>query len=198
MRIPILFLATYLAAVLQISLADVVSVGHVGPDLLAMVAMVWTLQRPSPCGFLIAGLIGLLGDLIASGHPGLGMAVYLLAGYGAARWARWTPNHVAWRVCAVWLATSQVAVLTPAAGPGRNGDSRRDAVGSRARGRRLHGGLGGACCWFLSGLASRSCPTIRQAVCEASVRHAAIALASSASVPQPRARRFRIPGGGCG
>ena len=75
----------YLAAVVDTSLADRLQVGHVAPDLLALVAVVWLLVAGSPWGFLAVAAIGLAGDLISPGRVGLGMASFLLVGYAVTR-----------------------------------------------------------------------------------------------------------------
>lgn|GEM_PF-485881 len=77
----------YLAAVVQTSLADVIQVGRVAPDLLAMVAVIWVVQVGGPRAFLVAGAIGLVEDLLSPGCIGPGMAGFLLVGYGV-NWLR--------------------------------------------------------------------------------------------------------------
>ncbi len=72
----------YLAAVVDTALADVVRVGNVTPDLLALAAIVWVLLIRSRWAFLTAGAVALLGDLIAPGRVGVGAAWMLLAGFG--------------------------------------------------------------------------------------------------------------------
>ncbi len=85
MRFVILALVVYLTAVMETSLVDVMRVGHVTPDLLALVAVVWLLTAAGPRAFLVAGAVALAGDLIAPGHIGVGMAWMLLVGYGVTR-----------------------------------------------------------------------------------------------------------------
>ncbi|NLX97508.1 MAG: rod shape-determining protein MreD [Rhodopirellula sp.] len=105
--IPIL----YLAAILETSLADTMSIGHVSPVWLAMIAVVWVIEFPSPRAFLVAGAIGLIGDLIGPGRPGLAVAVFLLIGYGVARLrARWAADAIVWRVGVVWVAVTMMAI----------------------------------------------------------------------------------------
>jgi hypothetical protein len=82
MRPVLLFLTVYLVAVAETSLVDVMRVGNVTPDLLALVAVVWLLTVAGPRAFLIAGAIALVGDLIAPGRLGVGTAWMLLVGYG--------------------------------------------------------------------------------------------------------------------
>jgi rod shape-determining protein MreD len=76
-----LLAVVYLAAMLETSLADALRVGAVGPDLMALVAIIWVLRVPGARTFLAAGLVGLASDLIAPGRLGLAMATFLLIGY---------------------------------------------------------------------------------------------------------------------
>ncbi len=85
MQYVLLLPILYLAAALETSLGGVVRVGRATPDLLALVAVVWLLTVGGPRGFLVAGAIGLVGDLIAPGRVGLGMASFLLVGYALSR-----------------------------------------------------------------------------------------------------------------
>ena len=103
----LLSLTVYLAAVAETSLLDLVRVGSVAPDLLALVAIIWLLTAAGPRGFLTAGGVALVGDLIAPGRLGLGMAAMLLVGYAITRLrARLPIDHLAWQVLAVWLAVT--------------------------------------------------------------------------------------------
>jgi len=109
-RLFLLLPILYAAAVLETSLADVLQVGHVAPDLLAMIAIVWVLLAAGPRAFLIAGAIGLLADLIAPGRVGPGLACYLLVGYAVGRLrTRFLPDHPVGQVATVWVAVSVLA-----------------------------------------------------------------------------------------
>jgi cell shape-determining protein MreD len=104
--IPIL----YVTAVMETSLADVIRVGCVAPDLLALLAVIWLLFAPGRWTFLAAGAIGLASDLIAPGRLGLGMACFLLIGYTLTRWrAKFPADHLLWQVPTVWLALTLLA-----------------------------------------------------------------------------------------
>ncbi len=72
----------YLAAVVDTAAAEVLRVGNVTPDLVALAAMVWVLLVRSRWAFLTAGAVALLGDLIAPGRVGVGAAWMLLVGFG--------------------------------------------------------------------------------------------------------------------
>ena len=107
MRYVLLVPIIYVVAVLQTSLAGVLRVGHVGPDLLALVAVIWLLTDSEPRAFVAAGGIGLVGDLIAPGRVGLGMACFLLVGYAVGRLrARLPTGHLVGRVAIVGIAVS--------------------------------------------------------------------------------------------
>jgi hypothetical protein len=85
MRVVLLLLGVYLAAVAETAVVDVIRVGEVTPDLLALVAVVWLLTAAGPRAFLAAGAVALVGDLIAPGRLGVGMAWMLVVGYGITR-----------------------------------------------------------------------------------------------------------------
>lgn len=116
MRYVLLALIAYLAAVIQTSLADSMRVGHLVPDLLALVAVVWLLVAAGPRAFLAAAGIALLGDLVSPGRPGIGFGWMLLIGYWLTRLrARFeiTPGGrgltcygLAWQAPTVWAAVT--------------------------------------------------------------------------------------------
>jgi rod shape-determining protein MreD len=111
MRLLFLLPIVYATAVLETSLADAIRVGHVTPDLLALLAVTWLLVARGRGAFLIAGVIGLAADLISPGRLGLGMASFLLVGYGLARLrAKFELDHLLWQVPAVCAATTVLAV----------------------------------------------------------------------------------------
>lgn len=102
--VPIL----YVTAVAETSLVDLLRVGAVEPDLLALLAIVWLLLAPGPWGFLAAGLMGLAQDLLAPGRVGLGMASFLLVGYTVSR----LRTHVRLEPLGLQLITVLAAVGT--------------------------------------------------------------------------------------
>jgi len=113
----------YAAAVLQTSLADAISVGHVTPDLMALLAVIWILVTTGRRAFLVAGAIGLVADLISPGHLGVGMASFLLVGYGLARLrTKLAIEHLVGQVFCVGAATT-VLVTTQAIGSWLSGDT---------------------------------------------------------------------------
>ena len=107
----------YVAAVADTSLAERIQVGHVAPDLLALTAVVWLLVAAGPRGFLVAGAIGLWGDLVSPGCLGPGTACFLLVGYGIARLRQRLPlDQLAVQVAVVFVA---VGLLAAGMGLGR-------------------------------------------------------------------------------
>lgn len=110
MRTLLLLPLVYVAAVLETSLADVVRVGWVEPDLLAVLAVVWLLVFPGPRSFLAAGLVGLAADLISPGRIGLAAICFLLVGYGVMRLrARLPIRHLVLQVLVVGAAVTLIA-----------------------------------------------------------------------------------------
>lgn len=75
----------YLAAVAQTSLVEVIRIGRIEPDLLAVTAMTWICLADRRWSFQAAGGVGLAADLISPGRIGLGMAAFLLVGYAVCR-----------------------------------------------------------------------------------------------------------------
>ncbi len=102
MRWLSLILIVYVAAVIETSLVDVLRIGPLTPDLLALVALVWLLTETGPKAFVVAGAVAFMGDLIAPGRLGIGAAWMLLIGYGMTRLrTRFPLEHLAWQVPAV-------------------------------------------------------------------------------------------------
>ncbi len=116
MAILLLTLATYLAAALQTSLAPVIEVRHVMPDLFALVAIVWLLRPAGPHGFIAAGLVGLVYDLTSVAPPGIGLGLYSLAGYSiCVLRGKLDSNHLFVQLPIVWLTTTIIALGEAAA-----------------------------------------------------------------------------------
>jgi rod shape-determining protein MreD len=108
MRLLLLAMAVYVAAVLQTTLVDAMRIGAVAPDLLTLVAVVWPLALSGPYGFLGAGLVGLAGDLVGPGRIGPGAVGMLAVGYALGRGkARFGLEH--WLVQLPLVAAATVA-----------------------------------------------------------------------------------------
>lgn len=105
----------YLAAVAETSLAESLRIGEVGPDFLALAAMLWLLVIARPGQFLAAGGCGLVQDLMAPGRVGPGAAGFLLAGYLVSRIRlRLAPEHFLWHVALTWAGTTVLAISSAA------------------------------------------------------------------------------------
>ena len=108
----ILIPAIYLAAVLETSLAPLVEVHGVVPDLFALVASVWLLQAGRERGFLTAAAIGLACDLTAAGPPGIGMGAFALVGYGLGRLRdRLDFDHFFVQLGLLWATVATISLL---------------------------------------------------------------------------------------
>jgi len=84
----------YLAAVLDTTLGSVWSVGTIAPDALEVLAFAWVVVERRRFGLLVAGAVGLLADLLASGRVGPGMSSFFLAALLlSALQRRWQPRH---------------------------------------------------------------------------------------------------------
>ena len=111
MRLLSLAAIVYVAAVLETALVDVMQVGRVTPDLLALTAVVYLLVAAGPRAFLVAGAVALVGDLIAPGRVGVGMAWMLLVGYAVVRLRAYVKlDHVVRQVPIVGMAVALWAV----------------------------------------------------------------------------------------
>jgi rod shape-determining protein MreD len=118
MRYLLLVPIIYIAAVLQTSLGGLLSVGHVGPDLMALAAIVWLLYDSQPRAFLAAAAIGLVADLIAPGRVGLGMACFLLVGYAVCRLRTKLPaEHLVGRATIILIAVGLISMAIGCVGP---------------------------------------------------------------------------------
>jgi len=117
MHILLLIPIVYAAAMLDTALGDVVRIGAIAPDLLAMTAVMWILLAGGPRAFLVAGAIALLADLIAPGPLGIGAAWMLLVGYPLCRLRK----NVKIDNLAVRVAVVCVAVTLWATGVGLTG-----------------------------------------------------------------------------
>jgi len=117
MRVLLLILIVYLVAVMETALVDVMRIGEVTPDLLALTGVVWLLTSSGPRAFLVAGAIALAGDLIAPGRVGTGAAWMLLVGYALTRLKSRLPlDRLAGQVLATWAAVTAWAMAVGISG----------------------------------------------------------------------------------
>ena len=113
MKALLLTLIVYVAAVFDTALADAMRIGHAAPDMLALTAVVWLLVAAGPRALLTAGLIALVGDLVAPGHVGVGAFWMLLVGYAIYRLRTLVKlDHLPERVLVVWAAVTIWAIAS--------------------------------------------------------------------------------------
>jgi rod shape-determining protein MreD len=111
-----LILATYVAAVLQISLAPAIEVRHVMPDLFALVAVLWLLRTSGRQALLGTAFVGLLYDLTSAAALGTGLGIYSVAGYALSRLCgKASGLLLPVQLVIVWLATTSIALAEAAA-----------------------------------------------------------------------------------
>ena len=73
--------AVYVAVVLDTSLGSALDVGLAAPDMLAVVALIWSLTIAPVRGYLVTGVVGFVSDLVSPGRLGADMACYAMVGY---------------------------------------------------------------------------------------------------------------------
>ncbi|HUY36656.1 MAG TPA: rod shape-determining protein MreD [Pirellulales bacterium] len=106
--------AVYLAAVLDTSLGPALDVGPVAPDMLAVVALVWSLTIGGSRGHLVTGAIGFMSDLMSPGRPGAGLAGFAIVGFILTRsGTRFGARHPLALALWAWPAAT-IMVLSPA------------------------------------------------------------------------------------
>jgi rod shape-determining protein MreD len=110
MSLLLLLISTYCAAVLETSLAGVLEVRGVVPDLFALVAMIWMLTGRGSRRFLGAAAVGLAYDLTSGGPLGIGIALFALVGFaiGFVR-GKIDANHLLLRLVTLGLAATAIA-----------------------------------------------------------------------------------------
>ena len=117
MRYVLLLTAVYVALVLDAALVDLVAVGRVAPDLLAIVALAWLFTcQASTRTVVVAALIGLASDLAAGGRIGAGLASFALVGYAATKLrSKVDADHPLVQTALTWPAATTIALLAAVA-----------------------------------------------------------------------------------
>lgn len=117
MRYCILITAAYIALALDATLVDLLAVGRVAPDVLAIVALACALSWPASARTVwVVGLIGLVSDLAASGRLGAGMASFALVAYTTMQLrGRIDTHHPLVQAALTWPAATVIAVCAAAA-----------------------------------------------------------------------------------
>jgi rod shape-determining protein MreD len=102
----------YIAGVLETSLGDMLQVGHVGPDWMALLAVLWVLWVPGPGALLAAGMAGLASDLFTPGRLGLALAAFLIVGYLLTQLRSRLPlKNLLWQVPIVLVSVTLLALV---------------------------------------------------------------------------------------
>jgi rod shape-determining protein MreD len=105
-----LIVATYVAAAMQISLAAVIEVRHVVPDLFALVAVIWLLRTSGQRAIWGAAFVGVLYDFTSAAPLGIGLGIYSVVGYALGRLdGRAGGMFLPVQLAIVWLATTSIA-----------------------------------------------------------------------------------------
>jgi rod shape-determining protein MreD len=107
----------YVASILQIGLAPRSQIAGAGPDLLALLAVIWVMKSAGWHAILIAALIGLAGDLNSTAPLGVGVAISALAAYGILWWRRQVKlEHLSVQVVVVWTSITAITLAETIAG----------------------------------------------------------------------------------
>jgi rod shape-determining protein MreD len=102
-----LLIATYVAALVEISLSDLSAVRGITPDLLALVLIVRLLYGPAKHQVAAAFFVGLFSDLATPGQVGIGLASSVLLGWLVTRRGQFAfAGATPWGVLIVLLLVS--------------------------------------------------------------------------------------------
>lgn len=97
-----LILAGYAAVAADSTLTGPLGVAGVRPDLVLLAALAWLVVYGKRYGFLAAGWVALVGDLLGPGRVGVGAAVMLGVAAGVSEiHRRWALEHLAGRTLAL-------------------------------------------------------------------------------------------------
>lgn len=101
----------YLASILQIGLAPHWQVAGAGPDLLALIAVLWTMKSIGWHALAAAATIGLVCDLNSTGPLGVGMALYAVIAYGVVWWRRQVRlDRLPAQIAVVWTGVTAISI----------------------------------------------------------------------------------------
>jgi rod shape-determining protein MreD len=102
----------YIASVLQIGLAPRWQIAGAGPDLLALIAVIWAIRSRGWHALVIAALLGLAGDLNSTTPLGIGIAVYAVTASAVIWWRRQIKlDGLAGQVAVVWASVTAITLL---------------------------------------------------------------------------------------
>jgi len=107
----------YLASILQIGLAPRWQIAGAGPDLLALIAVVWSMKSTGWHWLAAAVFVGLASDLSSTAPLGIGVAIYAVVAQVVIWWRRKIRlDRVAAQIAVVWAGVTAVTLLELAAG----------------------------------------------------------------------------------
>jgi rod shape-determining protein MreD len=107
----------YLVSMLQIGLAPHWQIAGAGPDLLALLAVLWTVKSTGSHALATAALIGFGSDLNSTMPLGVGMALYALIAYGVVWWRRQVKlDRLSAQIAVVWSGITAIVLLEHIAG----------------------------------------------------------------------------------
>jgi rod shape-determining protein MreD len=102
----------YLSTILQIGLAPYWQIAGTGPDLLALLAILWVVKTTGWHSLAVAALIGFGSDLNSTAPLGLGMALYAAIAYGLVWWRRQVKlDRLSAQVAVVWAGVTVITLL---------------------------------------------------------------------------------------
>jgi rod shape-determining protein MreD len=103
----VLAIGVYVAAVTESSVSDLLVIGGVVPDLLALVLVARLLFGPTRQHLAVSFAVGLIADLTTPSQVGVGLASFLAIGWTVGRYGTSVvPGSAHWGVLIVLLATS--------------------------------------------------------------------------------------------
>jgi rod shape-determining protein MreD len=106
----------YFASILEISFAPHWQIAGAGPDLLALIAVMWTVKSTGWHALAATALVGLVCDLNSEGPLGIGMALYAAIAYGVIWWRRQVGlDRLPAQIAVVWTGVTAISISELAA-----------------------------------------------------------------------------------
>jgi len=107
----------YLGSILQIGLAPHWQIAGAGPDLLALVAIIWVINSTGWHSLAVAALLGLASDMNSTAPLGVGVAIYAVAAYGVVWWRRQVNlDRLPPQIAVIWTGVTTITLLELIAG----------------------------------------------------------------------------------
>jgi rod shape-determining protein MreD len=107
----------YLASILQIGLAPHWQIAGAGPDLLAVVTIIWAIKSNGWHALAVAALVGMASDLNSTVPLGIGVAIHAVTAYGVVWWRRQVKlDRWQAQIAVVWTGVSAITLSELIAG----------------------------------------------------------------------------------